>query len=202
FSHTGIMGTYYFSDDMSLSLAVARGWEQSLEDNNEALEGIISWAHTCSEKFEYAINLSFGPQQDDDESHYRTMVDFWCDYAIADQLSLGFNADYRYDSANAADGNASCVWGFAGYGVYTVNDYLKGVARLEYFNDTQRLDGFDAIIYSATLGVTLTPFPNDAVGKYWKLRPEIRYDHASEDIFDGGEKNRQLTLGLETYFTF
>lgn len=202
FSHTGVMVTYHFDDDTSFGLAIARGWEQSLEDNNDAIEVVWSFASTCGDQFTYAFNGSVGPQQDDNNGNYRTMLDFWGDYAVSEKFTIGINADYRYDSANASDGDASCVWGVATYGKYVCNDYVTGGARLEYFNDTSRLDGLDSVIYSATLGVTLTPFPNDAFGSNLKLRPEIRYDYASEDIFDGGDADHQMTLGLEALFTF
>jgi len=202
FSHTGFYFTYGFDDTKSLSLGIARGWEQSLEDNNSSLEVIWSWTHQCSEKFNYAFNGSIGPQVEDDDEHYRVMLDYWSDYAISDQLTIGLNVDYRYDSNNASDGDGSDVFGVAGYFKYTLNDYVGLYPRLEWFNDTSRLDGFDANIYSATFGVTLTPFPNDTIGSNLKIRPEIRYDYASEAIYDGGDEHDVLSLGISGYFTF
>jgi len=202
FAHTGVYATYAFDDSKSFSLGIARGWEQSLKDNNDSLEVVWSWAHVCSDKFTYAFNGSIGPQQDDDNSHYRVMLDYWSDYAFSDQLTIGLNVDYRYDSANASDGDGSNVFGVATYFKYTLNDYVGLMPRLEWFNDTSRLDGFDAHIYSATLGVTITPFPNDSLGSNLKIRPESRYDYASEAIYDGGEEHDVLSLAISGYFTF
>jgi hypothetical protein len=202
FSHTGVYFTYAFDDAKALSLGVARGWEQSLEDNNDSLEVVWSWTHVCSEKFNYAFNGSVGPQVEDDDSHYRVMLDYWSDYALSDQLTIGLNLDYRYDSANATDGDGSHVYGAAGYFKYTLNDYIGIYPRLEWFSDTSRVDGFDTNIYSATLGVTITPFPNDAIGSNLKIRPEIRYDYADEEIYDGGDEHDSITAAISGYFTF
>lgn len=202
FSHTGVYFTYAFDDTKTLSLGVARGWEQSLEDNNDALEVVWSWTHQCSDRFFYAFNGSVGPQQDDNNGNYRTMLDYWSDFEVNDQLTIGINADYRYDSSNGQNGDASHVWGIAGYFKFTVNDYLSINPRLEYFNDTSRVDGFDSILYAATLGATITPFPNDQVGSNLKIRPEIRYDYSKEDLFDGGDEKDLMTVALSAFFTF
>lgn len=203
FSHTGVMATYPVTETGSFSLGIARGWEQSLEDNNGCAGEIVwSWANTPNDKISYAFNGSVGPQQDDDTAHYRTMLDFWMDYTCSDQLLLGLNLDYRYDSKNGQDGDASHVYGAAGYAKYTCNKYATLVGRLEWFNDTSRLDGFDCNIFAATFGVNITPFPDDALGQFLKIRPEIRYDYATEDLFDGGTDQNLLTAAIEAVFTF
>lgn len=202
FSHTGVYATYAYDDTKTFSFGVARGWEQSLEDNNDSIEFVWSFTHAVSEKFNYAFNGSTGPMQDDDNSHWRTMLDYWSDYKCSDQLTIGLNIDYRYDSNNGQDGDASHVYGVAGYFKYTVNDYLAINPRLEWFNDTSRADGFDNVIYSATLGATITPFPNDEIGQYLKIRPEVRYDYAEEDLYDAGKENDLMTFAISGYFTF
>lgn len=202
YSHTGVMATYPVGETSTFSLAVARGWEQSLEDNNGSIEVVFSFANAPNDKTSYALNGSVGPQEDDDSSHYRTVLDFWMDYACTDRVSVAVNADWRYDSNLAQDGDAAQTYGIAGYLNYQVNDYLTAVTRLEWFNDTSRVDGFDCNIYAATFGLNLTPFPNDAVGQFFKLRPEVRYDYATEPTFDGGEERNLLTAAIEGVFTF
>lgn len=203
FSHTGIMATYPISETSTFSLALARGWEQSLRDNNgDAIELVFSFANTPNDKVSYAFNGSVGPQEDDDSSHYRTMLDFWMDYAYSDQLSFGLNVDWRYDSNLGQDGDEALTYGVAGYVKYVIDSRFTAVGRLEWFNDTSRVDGFDCNIYAATFGVNVTPFPDDAIGQFFKLRPEIRYDYATEAIFNGGEDHNLLTAAIEGVFTF
>lgn len=83
-----------------------------------------------------------------------------------------------------------------------IDSRFTAVGRLEWFNDTSRVDGFDCNIYAATFGVNVTPFPDDAIGQFFKLRPEIRYDYATEAIFNGGEDHNLLTAAIEGVFTF
>jgi hypothetical protein len=53
-----------------------------------------------------------------------------------------------------------------------------------------------------TLGMKITPFPTHEVGKNFVIRPEIRFDCASDDIFDGGNQESQITFGGDIYFKF
>jgi hypothetical protein len=202
FSHTGVMGTYHFDDTKSLGIAVARGWEQSLKDNNSALEAVFTWAHTPSDRYTYAISGSLGPQLDDNNGNYRFVIDYWSDLAISDAFSLGFNIDYRYDSGDASDGDGANTFGAAVYGKYVVNQFATLVTRGEWFNDTQRSEGFDSNIYALTVGVNVTPFPGDSVGQFFRLRPELRYDYATEPLFDGGTEHDVLTFAIEGVFQF
>lgn len=202
YSHTGVMATYPVSEKSTLGVGVARGWEQSLVDNNgDAIEVVWSFANAPNDQVSYAFNGSVGPQMDDDSGHYRTMLDYWMDYTLSEQASVGLNVDYRYDSNEGQDGDAAHTYGVAGYYRHACNKYVTGVVRLEWFNDTSRVEGFDCNIYAATLGVTVTPFPNDNLGQFLKIRPEVRYDYATEPTFDGGDDNNLVTFAIEGVFT-
>jgi hypothetical protein len=86
-----------------------------------------------------------------------------------------------------------------------LNDALALNARLEYFRDAEgtRLETGEPLdLYSATVGITATPFPRHAALSSLKLRPEVRYDHASTPEFDGGTKDHQFTVGIDAIFTF
>ena len=43
--------------------------------------------------------------------------------------------------------------------------------------------------------MTITPFPNDAIGSNFKIRPEVRNDYSSRDFFDGLTRHDQTTVG-------
>ncbi|MBC7784950.1 MAG: porin [Burkholderiales bacterium] len=203
YTHTGVLASYNITETGNLSIGVARGWDQSLEDNNDAIEGLVFWTDKVGDQVTYALNLSVGPQTESND-HYRTAVDFWADYAMSEDLVLGVNADYVYDSAQGQDGDAAHTYGAALYAKYNPAGwrYVGLNARLEWFEDTSRISGFDSTLYEATLGATITPMAGHAVGQFWKIRPEVRYDYASNDIFNAGTEDSQLTAAIETLFSF
>jgi hypothetical protein len=49
--------------------------------------------------------------------------------------------------------------------------------------------------------VAIKPFPNDKVLSKWLFRPEIRYDHADQPVFNNGDRN-QWTCSVDVLFTF
>ncbi len=205
FSHTGIYASYNVTETGNLSIGISRGWDQALRDNNgDAFDVVFSWSNKVGDQITYALNGTVGPEQFDDSSHYRTALDFWADYAASDDLTIGVNADYIYDSGLGQDGDAAHTYGVAVYGKYNPKDwkYVGLNARLEWFSDTTRVGGFDSTLYEATLGATITPLADSEVGKNWKIRPEIRWDYAQDDIFNGGADDNQLTAAVETYFAF
>ena len=61
--------------------------------------------------------------------------------------------------------------------------------------------------YEATLGVTITPFPHDPIGRNLMVRPEIRYDWTDSSAFrfypaNGTLWKDQLTFGADVIFQF
>lgn len=201
YTHTGILGTYDFGNGNTLAVGVSRGWDQSLKDNNDMPDFLVFWTGKWDDKTTYAINLSTGPENSSN-SNWRTAVDFWADYAMSDQLTIGVNGDFVYDSAAGQNGDASHVYGLAVYGKYKVNDYVGVNSRVEWFDDTDRTSGFDSVVYEATIGLTVTPMPDNEYGKWLKIRPEVRYDYSENDIFGNGDENDQLTVALEANYSF
>ena len=202
FTHTGVLGTYALNDQWSLDLGVIRGWEQSLEDNNDGLSyiGRVSWTGTDKKTSAY-LTLITGPEQVDEESNFRTVIDAILAYAATEQLALAINGDYGIEQDLPGIGDAQW-YGLAGYAAYKVNDRFTLNGRAEWFNDDDGSRGIGTSVYEVTLGVTVTPFPNDTIGSNFKVRPEIRWDFADDEIFDGGTDDSQFTLALDAYFTF
>lgn len=200
FSHTGIVGTYALSDELTITAGITRGWDQSVKDSNNGFDFLGSVGYV-KDKLTAAVSLTVGPEGAED-SDYRYAVDAWATYAMSDQLTVGVNADYIYESNGGQDGDGSQVYGIAGYGTYKLCDYVLVNGRLEWFNDTSRASGFDSTLYEATLGLTVIPFAKDDIGSNFKIRPEVRLDLADEDVFNNGTDTTQFTFGVDAYFTF
>ena len=198
FSHTGVYATYGLNEEWTVSAGITRGWEQSIDDNNDAIDFLGSVGYV-KDKVTGALSFTVGPETTDN-GNYRYAVDFWMGYAMSDELTLGINADYVYEEEAGDDGDGAQVYGIAGYATYGLNDYLKINGRLEWFADTERAAGFDSTLYEATLGLTVSPFPTHDIGSGLKIRPEVRFDYADDDVFNG--ENSQFTFGVDVYFAF
>jgi hypothetical protein len=201
FTHTGILGTYSFNDEWSVTAGVTRGWEQSWEDNNEALDflGQVKWV--ASKQTTFILNVVSGPEQADNEDNWRTVIDLIVSHTINDKWSVGFNADYGWEQ-DATAGGADAQWyGVAGYVAFVCNDQVTLNGRAEWFRDDDGTRiGVDADFYELTIGLAWTPFPDDAWGKGLIIRPELRGDFSTEDVFNDGDDLRQFTAGIDVIY--
>ncbi|MDO4557910.1 MAG: outer membrane beta-barrel protein [Planctomycetia bacterium] len=102
---------------------------------------------------------------------------------------------------------------WAGYLYYTMNQYWKFGGRVELqhgqtlgaarFSRSQNADQMDVDLFDMTFGANWTPTGKDG----FVVRPEIRYDHASEPVFGSRTKataghEDQLSLGCDVMFRF
>jgi len=198
FTQTGAYATYAFNDQWAIDGGFSRGWDQSLEDNNSAIDGFgrISW--TPDKKNALYVTGIFGPENPGDNANWRELIDVVWTYAYSDQLSFTLNGDYGHDGA----AGGAQWYGIAGYATLKLADPVSVTGRLEWFSDTDGARGLGTNVYEATLGLQLTPFPNDVLASNWKIRPEIRVDYADDAIFDNGTGNSQFTAAIESYFMF
>ena len=85
---------------------------------------------------------------------------------------------------------------------YTLNEYVTGTWRAEWFRDDGGTrTGFDGHVFENTWGVNLTPLPADKVLKNLSLRPEFRWDFACQPAF-GEDHRNQLTAAIDVIFKF
>jgi hypothetical protein len=184
-------------------------------------------------KLTVVANLSFGPQGTGDNSDYWTVIDLIAKFqALGDGSSAGsllvaVNADYgdaphaiRLSDSQHTPGlsdNASATsaewFGMAAYGQYICGPHLTLNVRAEWYDDAagfttaglkQPALAGTVTMYEATLGVAITPFPDDVNAKNLVIRPEVRLDYANRPAnvgFEGGH-NLQATLGIDAYFVY
>jgi hypothetical protein len=202
FTHTGVLGTYTVNDKVSVTAGMTRGWEQSLKDNNDMIDflGQVSWK--MNDKLTLIVSGITGPEQTDNNSDYRSVLDVIATYAATDQLSFGVNGDYGYESDAGLDGDDASWYGVAGYATYKINPMFAVQSRLEWFDDPDGARGLDTTVYEATLGLNIKPFPDAKYVSGLMFRPEIRYDYASDAIFDGGDAHDQITVGGDVILNF
>jgi hypothetical protein len=230
-TQTGALAIYNVTDPTSANVVVveggfSRGWDQATKDNNGSIDytGQIAYTKndTTTSTMIYSLTLTAitgdetasGPQDG-----WRTLIDFVGKYNFSDQLSFGVNGMYacQAQTANGGFGGGTGEWyGAALYAKYlppNIGSYLALNARVEWLDDndgaaiTQYAGGtansnIPNQFYEATIGVAVTPLPNDANLKGLTIRPELRWDYSDHSAFDGATQHDQWTAGVEAYFTF
>jgi hypothetical protein len=203
FTHTGVLAKYNFTDKLAVTAGITRGWEQSLKDNNDAIDATAQIAYTVSDKCTASLTAISGPEETGDNSHYRTVVDGIVTYKFGDNLSVALNGDYGWEAADAATGGHVAQWfGGAGYVAYTLDSHFTINGRVEYFNDDNGARGLGTEVYEATLGLAIKPLPNDQYGSGLIFRPELRWDYANDAIFDDANAHDQFTFGADVIYAF
>ena len=213
FTLTGVTGYYELNEQWSAELGVNRGWGQSLEDNNGTVSYHGRVRYTPSDRTSFALLFITGPEQDDNNGAFRTAVDFVGSHRVTDDLTVLFDLVYgRQSSPQSAllptafgDQDEADWYGAAGYLVYRVDERLSVAGRLEWFRDDEGFAPVLAIaqdVFEVTAGVTITPLPNDDIGRNLKIRPEVRYDWSTEDFFDGLTSDNQFTAAVDVIFNF
>lgn len=201
YSHTGVLATYAINDVWTVSGGISRGWDQSLDDNNDMIDFIGSVGYVKDE-INAALSFTVGPELPDNEDDWRLAIDWWLSAKLSEQWTAAVNVDWIYEQNTGQDGDASTVYGAAGYLGWAANDFLTLNTRVEWFNDTNRAAGADTTVYALTFGATVTPFATNEIGSNLKIRPEIRWDIADDPVFDGGTDTDQWVFAIDAYFTF
>jgi hypothetical protein len=209
FTHTGVLFKQKVSEEFDYTLGVIRGWDTSTEDNNDVLS-YMGGIHTktADGRQELSLTVISGPDMPGDNDNWRTLVDLIYVRKIGNDLKLAFNADYAYEvnSAGSVSGSDAQWFGAAGYLVKQVDPHVAVVGRVEYFNDQDgaRLTGGvgGTSLFEATLGLQITPLPDDPYGKFLVIRPEIRCDYSEKRFFDGGTDRYQVTAAIDAVYKF
>jgi hypothetical protein len=199
FTHTGILASYNLTDDWSITAGITRGWEQAFEDNNSAIDflGGVKWA--ASKDTTVILNLTAGPQRTDNNDDWRWVLDLVASHTVSDQLALAVNADFGWEEGAGTSGDTAYWYGIAAYGGYKISPELGLNGRIEWFHDDDgaRTGIPDINLYEVTVGLNVKPFAKDRWGQYLQIRPEIRWDISSEDVFDDLSDDSQFTFGVD-----
>jgi hypothetical protein len=202
FTLTGVTGLYNINDQLSIEAGFSRGWGQSLDDNNGAIDGLGRIRYAPSDRTSLTLAVISGPEDNNDNSHYRQAVDLTLSQAIGDNLTFLLDSVYGNDAAGSVTGKNANWYGVSGYLVFKLDDHFSLGARGEWYRDEEAFTtGISQNLYEATVGVTVTPFPGNTPAVF-KIRPEIRYDYSSRDYFNGLTKDSQVTAAVDAIFNF
>jgi len=215
FTQTGVLVTTVLSPQWSFDVGFTRGWNQSIEDANNVLDFLGRVSFTPTDKTSITFVMTAGPEYPTgfgdnlpkgDKHHWWTALDLVVTQKITDKLSLGLGVDYVYASQIPGLTGGGKQWGgIAGYASYAIDPHFTLNTRLEWYNDSA--NGFSngapvsANYYEITAGVAIKPFPNHKFLSKWLFRPEIRYDHSDQPVFNNGDRNN-WTCSVDALFTF
>ena len=203
FTHTGILFTYDITEDVTLTLGVSRGDNQSTEDNNEAVSflGSINWV--ISDQWALYFSNSTGPEKPDNENDLRATFDATLFFTPSDATTLALNAYYVWEDDSSEDGDSPAnLFALSLLGAHDLNKHLTLKGRIEWIHDDEgfRLGAGVDNVYEATVGLTIRPFPEDKWLSNIKIRPEVRYDWSDEEVFNGDKE--QVTAAVDAVITF
>ena len=206
FTLSGICGTYQFGSNLTADAGISRGWDQSLRDNTGAIDAFGRVKYNFSDRTSLTAAVITGPEQDHDNSHYRTVFDATLTHKLTDTLTLLADGIYGYEGRpdEGTTTTSTAQWyGVSGYAIQKITDQVSVGCRLEWYADQGGYTtGLSQNLYEATVGATVTPFPHDNIGQNLKLRPEFRWDYSDKRYFDDANKHDQFTFAIDAIYNF
>ena len=193
FSHTGLKMDYQMGKAWSLSLAVMNATDNT--DFN--ITGSYTFGAQLGYKGQY-LNVLVGNQGQDNYG-VLTQVDYTGGFNVSKSFYLGLNLTYNSTSGEQAIPKRIPDKGYYAVALYpqiATSEHFSLGLRGEYFKE---FGNFGAIGTKKAEGNvwSLTLSGNYQIAPSLMLIPELRYDNASERIFEkGGEQQDNIASAL------
>ena len=226
YTQTGLLAKVVVGQDISFWAAVTRGWNQSLNDNNSGVDGLIGVGLKPNNQLNAKLNVAFGPEDDGTNNPERIVIEPTFTYIppiLNNALSLTSDTVLYYDGAgNSVNGQDGAAFDEALYQTYRYNRFISYNFREEYaYFGTGVADNignqgmaetpgdFDQFgethnalnLGEVTVGISLTPFPDSHMLRTLVIRPELREDLADHALLSGG-KHYQTTVAMDAVYSF
>src|SRR5438552_3595925 len=199
FTHTGVRATWALSDTVSLIAGVNNGWDQVTDRNRDKTVELGATFNPIR-----PLNISISGYSGKEPaplptsaSGTRTSINAVGSYNINRALSVGAELlDVSQDIPAGGGATTSQKYtGLAGYGSYMFTPKLRGVARVEQFDDKDGLHFGIAGTKYRELTATGAYLASDS----FEARAELRQDQATNAVvrdFNGATSKTQLTLAV------
>ncbi|MDF1584620.1 MAG: porin [Methyloprofundus sp.] len=195
FTHTGATFSYNIDNNFSVNAGAVIGWDNMTENAGAwSFLGGGSWT-SDDQASSVTVQLISG-EADDTEKSNRTMYSLVATHDFTDKLHYLFQHDFG--TQQDVNGNGVNWFGVNQYVTYDINDEVAIGVRAEWFNDVDsaRVSNIGANYFAASIGVNYSPI------SWFKVRPEIRYDWADENVFNGGVDHDQVAIAMDMIVTF
>jgi len=217
FWHTGLRANYAINDMIGVNAMIVNGVNNAFEGNKSPSVGLQVTAAPIDSLFLAVGYLGAlhphddeegaiaGPDDDADgapdyflENKFDNFVDVVATFTAGDFKLVG-NFDYNmYRLTGAKDGENN--WGVSVAPAYAITNWFGAGARVEYLSDSANnwfgmtdkgVAAKDSNLMTLTATLDFKPVPNSAA---LVLRPEFRYEKASDDYFT--DRDNKLTDGF------
>lgn len=191
FTHTGVLGTYQASDNVTVYGGWTLGWDTGFDqfDNGSSFLGGFSVGITDDVTFTYIT--TFGDFGAIGEGYSHSMV---LDIALTDNLNYIIQSDLLQNdnTPGTVPPTANETVGINQYLIYNVNDKFGVGGRMEWWKSDSNS------IYAATMGVNIKPVTNLII------RPELRYqwDPGTQNGVLDPTSNEKGIFGVDAILTF
>ncbi|MEE9150049.1 MAG: porin [Candidatus Tectomicrobia bacterium] len=196
---TGAMVLMTFNPMFDLSVYVVNGWD-NISDNNDMKTFGGRLGITPVRGVNIGLSAITGPEQDDNDSDYRTVFDLDFTLELIPHLLIGGEFNYGMEEDLAAGGgDAEWLGGFVTLH-YDFTEVLGLTLRAGVFDDQ---DGSRLGQEETRTALTLAPTFDLAKGVAFLL--EFRYDHSDEDVFtesDGDMTDDMVSVAVEFIFSW
>ena len=185
-THTGALASYTFSDWFNVTAGVVLGWDDS-KNVNDRPSYTGQFAFTPLKDFTANLNWIVGPEQIDNNTHQRYVLDWVLSYTGFKNLTLALNVDYGHEqneafvtSLDTRRNTDATWWGWAGYVAYDWTERFRTAVRQEFFRDAAGArtgSGIGTDLWSTTATLQY---------KIWKGlvgRLEYRHDQSDEKVY-------------------
>jgi hypothetical protein len=197
-THTGVLGTYSGSDDVTLYAGWTLGWDTGFDQAN----GGSSWLGGVSVNMTADVTVTyistagnFGLRSAGENGYSQSVVavaDLTGDFQYVLQSDWVATAGFLGDSTFHAED-----YGINQYLFYTLNDCWKLGTRMEWWK-SNTVTGTSTSFYELTGGVNYRPHANLVI------RPEIRYNWSPTELFSvaTGEPYNNTVFAIDAVVTF
>jgi hypothetical protein len=198
FTHTGLMASYTFNDQLSAAAYLVNGWDNSTDEGQSKSLG-ASITVTPISPVSLIFNVINGREADavTGTEPNRFVFDWIGTVKATENLTFMVNTDYGIEDSALADGKDAKWYGIAGYAKYDFTKLFSLSGRAEYFRDGQ---GVRTGTAQALKEVTITP--ELRVTDALLVRPEYRHDWSNVKSFDTNSKKSQDTIALAVMYTW
>lgn len=196
YNHTGMRASYSLTKTVNAYAMIVNGWND-VSDNNRGKSFGAGFSWAPNSQWSLAENIITGPEQANDNRHYRKVTDTVLTYNATAKLSLMGNYDFGDDRV----AGVAIRWqGAAAYLRYQLTPRFAITPRLEWYSDPQ---GFTSGAAQQLREVTITP--EYKVNDHMIVRAEYRADRSSTPFYqlNNGTLSQQqqtLTSGVVVFF--
>ncbi|MDR1485338.1 MAG: porin [Planctomycetaceae bacterium] len=200
-THSGLLAEYTPTDKLQIVLAYTTGADASLENayDDHGFLGSVSYQFTDKLNLTYSMmyqEYGGGVYKNNDRHNFENSNQFFHTFLASYDLSerLTYVLQWTYvDVKNRLEFSHERSKGIGNYLKYKLNKFWSVGFRAEWF----ATEGIDYSEY--TLGLTWQP------DESFIVRPEIRFDHASDKInkpFNYGNDRDQFSGGITGVYVF